>query len=242
MRRVLVIAAVIAAVLVAGLSGTALAGPAVTEHGVTNPLAWGLASLKTTRVYASTDASGASLVIDVLDHSGVCKVLYGGAAAAPGVRLYTAPWDGRDYRGVRLQTGNYKYRVRVTKDGVTTSVSGSMPLCRSRFTLVTDRDREFSRYFYAGVTRVYAQCDRVGAASVFVDLYRQSDLRWIWDTGTLRLDLPYTAAAARWTRSWVFSVPVKGGHWVDMGATDDDGARGPTYPPIKGTLTLTIMQ
>jgi hypothetical protein len=228
-----------------GLScATALAAaPTVMEHGVTNPLAWGLASLKTTRVYASVDASGAWAIIDVLDHVGVRKVLYSGPAGAPRVRLYTAPWNGRDYKGVQLPTGNYKYRVRMSRGGITTNVGGALPVCRSRFTLVTDRDKKLPGYYlYSGLTRVYAQCDHTSLADLYVDVFTTSDLPdLVWTTGTQGIVLPASPTSARWTGSWKFTIPSTGRHDVDLGATSDPGAID-TYPPIAGLFTVTFMQ
>ena len=161
-------------------SGTALAAPAITESGIRNPVAWGLKSFQWTRVYAKTDTPGAWAIIDVLSSKGVVRKLYDGPAASAGVRLWTPLWNGTDASGHYLPTGNYKYRVRIFKGAQTGTASGLMPVARNRFTVTTSFQAEFSRWLYAGFTRVYESCslNPGGGPYVAVSLYLGADPVW----------------------------------------------------------------
>jgi YVTN family beta-propeller protein len=136
--------------------------PAISGIGVTNPLAWDLTSLKTTRVYATCNLPGRWMTIDVWDAHGVVQTLYSGPAQQ-GVRVVTPPWDGRDSSGRRLPTGNYRYRVRVNRSSDVTSVTGPIVVSRVWFSVSTSTTSgQLTRYLPSGPVRVYATSPHTG--------------------------------------------------------------------------------
>jgi hypothetical protein len=222
-------------------TGSALAAPpAITEHGILNPVAWGIASMQTTRVFAKTDTAGAWARIDVLDYRGVVRTLYDGPAAAPGSRTWSRLFDGRGADGRMLPTGNYNYRIRITKGGATTSVSGLLPVSRNRFSITTDRDVSMlSRYLYAGLTRVYGSASYSGGGFLSIGV-RQPDSTTVFSAND---DLPFSSGTSSWSVAYRYTEPSASFHRIDVGCTSNlHDPSAPPWPPIAGTVTYTFMQ
>jgi hypothetical protein len=246
--RPTILAAMLVAVVLLSC-GTAMANVVgITEHGILNPVAWGIASLKTTRVYATTNIAGAWAIIDVRDYKGVVRTLYSGPAAASGVRLWTRPWDGTDANGHRLPTGNYQYRVRISKGTIKLVATGSLPVSRLRFTVTTDRDKNFSRYLYPGLTRVYALCDYTGDARLDARVLRPNSTTRDWTMPAQDLTAP-GPGKSKWsspsTAAYRFNASGATGAYrtISMFATSDyHDPSAPPWPPITGAFSLTFMQ
>ena len=129
MRKKLLVATLIAVAMAFALGGTALAAPAITAFGKTSGIDINYPSQQTARVYMVTSTGGTWVVIDVLSSRGVVRRLYSGAGASASTRLWTGPWNGTDARGKYLPTGNYVYRITVTKGGHASTARGVIRVC-----------------------------------------------------------------------------------------------------------------
>jgi hypothetical protein len=94
-----------------------------------------------------------------MSSSGVAATIYDGPLAPRRTASgsYTFPaWNGRGPSGAYLPTGNYNYRIRLTKAGATGSASARLVVARNLFTMTTSNNTDhFIRYVYAGPTRLY---------------------------------------------------------------------------------------
>ena len=185
-------------------------------------------------------------MIDVLSSKGVVRKLYDGPAASAGVRLWTPLWNGTDASGHYLPTGNYKYRVRISKGGQTTTASGVMPVARNRFTVTQSWASpgicEFERWLYAGFTRVYVSCTvNPAPGGVYVAVGVIPLEPGFGGGGPVVWQAPPTVKSAPgasiFTASHSFTSPKERVYWI--GVNNDPSH---FYSPIPGTTVVTFMQ
>jgi hypothetical protein len=126
--------------------------------------------------------------------------------------------------------------------------TGSLPVSRLYFTLSADLDTTFSRYLYPGLTRVYGACVYSGDAFLDASIRRTGAAAVEWTMPGQ--DLTYSGpGTTRWaspsTAAYRFTAAGGVGAFrtFSMNATNilhDPSA--PPWPPIAGTLKLTVMQ
>jgi hypothetical protein len=129
MRKRLLVVVLVAIAMAFVLAGTALAAPAITTYGKTNGIDINYKSKQSARIYVVTDTGGTWVAIDVLNSKGVVRHLYSGAGASASAYLWTKPWNGTDAQGKYLPTGNYKYRITVTKGSYSATARGVIRVC-----------------------------------------------------------------------------------------------------------------
>jgi hypothetical protein len=250
-----VVVAVLVFVGVLELAGMASAAPKVTEHGKNHPVAWGLKSWKTAQVYMKTDTAGTWVVIDVLSSKGVVAKLYSGKGPAPGVRLWSPAWAGTASTGKHLPTGNYSYRIRVTKSGVTASATGPILVCRSTFAFTTTDTFHstgtitdtLTRYVYGAPVIVYW---RAHIAPGYTQYYWWADsVRYYYGEGNAGFRYMYLSPVTyqtewSWTKTYSRRLPSSASEpWFWDGSVDggyDDSSL--TYRPSDSTMYVTVVQ
>jgi hypothetical protein len=234
MRRAAIVLA-LAMVSVALTTGMALAAPAVTAHGASNPVAWGSISMKWTTFYVKTDTPSANAKVQVLSAAGVVANIYNGRVDARpvdgGGRTTFPAWNGKDAFGHYLPTGNYVYRIVLTAPSGTTSVSGPISVSRMRFTIdgagTGNSPARFDRYLYAGRTLVYYKVLRpVGNtwAIMMAGVLPTSPEPTFWASPTESAPLTNPGPGAAWTGTYgtSFRSPVNSWYaWFLIGTSDE---------------------
>jgi hypothetical protein len=100
----------------------------------TNPVAYDLKSLRTTRFYTRVDRDGVRAELTVRCPSGVKKI-YSGSVGPKGQTFYFPAWDGTGPRGEKLPSAVYDWQLKLTKDGATRTYSGKISVSRVYFSL-----------------------------------------------------------------------------------------------------------
>lgn len=134
--RALLVLAMFTVALFVGVA-TAAAAPVVKEAAFTNPVAYELKSLLTTRFYCTVDTPGSWATLTVSNSKGVVKTLYSGAINTTS-RTYFPAWNGLDSAGKRLPTASYDWKLTITKGGSTTVKTGKITVSKVQFFLKGD--------------------------------------------------------------------------------------------------------
>jgi len=156
--RGLLFVAALACSLLIGVT-TAVAAPVITEAKFTNPVAYELKSLLTTRMYCTVDTPGVWATLTVSNYKGVVKTVYSGAIPTANQRFWMPPWNGMDASGARLPTGVYNWTLTVAKGTTRTTTTGKIAISKINFnvsaTLGDEQSTSFSRYMVPGPAFIY---------------------------------------------------------------------------------------
>lgn len=113
--------------------GSATAPKALTAR-FSNPVAYELKSLLTTRFHASVDSPNVWAVLTVSCPSGP-KTLYDGPIGAANQDFVFPAWNGTDAKGNRLTSSSYDWQLTVTKGGASSTTTGKITVSRIFFTM-----------------------------------------------------------------------------------------------------------
>jgi hypothetical protein len=100
----------------------------------TNPLAYDLKSLRSTRFYTSVDKPNVWAELSVKCPTGT-KYLYKGAIPNAGENFYFLPWDGMGPDGKRMTSAAYEWTLRLSQSGSTSTYTGKITVSRICFSI-----------------------------------------------------------------------------------------------------------
>jgi hypothetical protein len=103
--------------------------PRIVAAGFSNPVAYDLRSLRSTRFVFTADRSACGVTLTLRTPNGPATLFSGVVPNAAGVPYALPAWDGK-VRGMRLPTGMYGWVLTVRKSGVTATRTGSLLLSR----------------------------------------------------------------------------------------------------------------
>lgn len=127
-RPCILVALVIAVAL--AWAAPAFAAPGILFAKYTNPIAYELKSLQSTRFYTRVDTANVWAALKVRTPYGD-KYIYRGAIPTAGTNFYFPLWDGKGPSGQRLPTSvAYRWSLTVTRGGQSTTASGTIPVTR----------------------------------------------------------------------------------------------------------------
>lgn len=193
--------------------------PVVTSAKFSNPIAYQLKSLLTTRFSCNVDVSGATGKLQILNGNGVIvKTIYNGALAA-GANTLPA-WNGLDANGKRLFTAAWTWRLTVTKNGKSTVITGKIPVSKIYFSMTGTATSLQSqiKYMMPGNANIYIQASTARATDrLSISCYEPSGRR----VGTL--SYPMTSAKPLSATAYFKLVTVvreRGNHTWKIGASN----------------------
>jgi len=156
--RGLLFVAAFACSLLIGIA-SAVAAPVITEAKFTNPVAYELKSLLTTRMYCTVDTPGVWATLTVSNYKGVVKTVYSGAIPTANQRFWMPTWNGMDASGARLPTGVYNWTLTVAKGTTKTTTTGKIAISKINFNVsgvaAAQQAVKASRYMVAGPAYLY---------------------------------------------------------------------------------------
>lgn len=173
-RRMLAGSVLLAALFVALMAGTAYAAPVVTNAKFSNPVAYELKSLLTTRFTCDVDTAGTWGRLDILGASGIVKTIYNGPLVQ-GTNWFPL-WNGLDASGKRLPSASYDWRLTVSKGGESTVVTGKITVSKIHF-FIKGRLQDLAaadelRYMIPGNANIYYDMVTADILDVFsLELY-----------------------------------------------------------------------
>lgn len=180
---------VLAAALSLALASPAVAAPKATEAAFTNPVAYELKSLLSTRFYCTVDTAGTWAVLDVFSADGIVKTVYSGPIAAANTKTYFPAWDGKDYLGRRLPSASYEWRLTLSKGGQSSVTRGKITVSRITFFVKGEGSTEGmdlqNRYMLPGNANIYLDLAALGT-----------------DGATLSINIAYPTNPAGWDPSF----------------------------------------
>lgn len=154
-----VFVAMLAALLTFAFASTAFAAPGVTNAKFSNPVAYELKSLLSTRFTCDVDTPGTWGRLDILGANGVVKTVYNGPLTQ-GTNWFPL-WNGYGANGKRLPSASYDWRLTVTKGGESTIVRGKLTVSKIHFVISGQADPDtpyfYSRYMMPGNANVYSR-------------------------------------------------------------------------------------
>lgn len=178
-----VFVAMLAAFLTFAFASTAFAAPGVTNAKFSNPVAYELKSLLSTRFTCDVDTPGTWGRLDILGANGVVKTVYNGPLTQ-GTNWFPL-WNGYGANGKRLPSASYDWRLTVTKGGESTVVRGKLTVSKIHFVVqgrLTDLGEEsYSRYMVPGSANIYWQfTNNSWVDSLYFYLYAPSGTNVGW--------------------------------------------------------------
>ncbi len=154
-----VFVAMLAALLTFAFASTAFAAPGVTYAKFSNPVAYELKSLLSTRFTCDVDTPGTWGRLDILGANGVVKTVYNGPLTQ-GANWFPL-WNGLDNAGKRLPSASYDWRLTVTKGAESTVVRGKITVSKIQFVVKGRSDGQVitfqDRYMIPGSANIYWQ-------------------------------------------------------------------------------------
>lgn len=176
-RRALVVATLACAFALV-FAASAYAAPGVTNAKFSNPVAYELKSLLSTRFTCDVNTSGTWGKLDIMGANGIVKTVYSGPLTA-GTNWFPL-WNGMDASGKRLPSASYDWRLTVTKGGESTVVRGKITVSKIHF-IVKGRLQDlgiayYDRYMIPGNANIYFQATNESFVdSLYMYLWTPSD-------------------------------------------------------------------
>lgn len=158
MTASLCVTVMVCALLASAAPATA-AAPRIKEISFTNPVAYELKSLLTTRFYCTVDQPGVWARLDIMGADGPVKTIYNGPIERADERFWFPLWNGLDSAGRRLPSASYEYRLTVNKGATATTKTGRITVSRINFflkgTLASQKGKAESRYMLNEAANFY---------------------------------------------------------------------------------------
>ena len=206
-----------------------------TAKGFTNPIAYGLKSLLTTRFNAALSAPADTVKLTVPTAKGTVTLYNGAVATTATTQL--ASWNGL-VAGAKLVAGNYKWTLSVWKGGNVSVSTGNLIISNIYIPLSVPGNgaaQSFARYMHAGATNVYVS-GKTGATAGTMSIRIKGGSGA--PTYSQVLTSPALLANASWVpaSTWKLTLPVAS---TTVPATDYTVS---VTSPVVSTCTLSIVQ